>query len=167
MLDSKSGPCLFLLLMAPNVPCLWLHLSSLCLPLSHYLSCCLSTSFPPSYKDSYVHLIRIAFRVHPGTQVIQDKLLPLHPLFNHTSFFCRIRWYSEVTGIRTWMYFRGQHAAQCTPLHLTSCFCCCCSVIKSHPTLCESMDCSIWGSFILHCILELAQIHVHRVGNAI
>ena len=29
------------------------------------------------------------------------------------------------------------------------------------------MDCSTPGSFVLHCLLESAQIHVHRVGDAI
>ena len=41
------------------------------------------------------------------------------------------------------------------------------SVTQSCPTLCEPMDCSTPG-FPVHCQLpELAQTHVHRVGDAI
>ena len=40
-------------------------------------------------------------------------------------------------------------------------------VSKSCPTLCDPTDCSTPGSFVLHCILEFGQIHVHWVGDAI
>ena len=33
--------------------------------------------------------------------------------------------------------------------------------------LCDPMDCSMLGSFVFHCLPKLAQIHVHRVGDAI
>ena len=45
--------------------------------------------------------------------------------------------------------------------------CCCCWVAKSCLALCDPMDCSIPGSSVLHYLLELAQIHVHWVSNAI
>ena len=35
------------------------------------------------------------------------------------------------------------------------------------PTLCSPMDCSTPGFPILHCLLEFAQTHVHRVNDAI
>ena len=41
-------------------------------------------------------------------------------------------------------------------------YCCGCSIIKSCPTLCDSMDFPI-----LHYLLEFAQTHVHWVDNAI
>ena len=44
---------------------------------------------------------------------------------------------------------------------------CCCSVAQSCPTLCNPMDCSRPGLSVLHHLLELAQIHVHWVGDAI
>ena len=44
---------------------------------------------------------------------------------------------------------------------------CCCSVAKSCLTLCDPMDCSTPGFPVLHYLLELAQTHVHRVGDAI
>ena len=43
----------------------------------------------------------------------------------------------------------------------------CCSVTQSHPTLCDPMDWSTPGFPVLHHLLELAQTHVHRVGDAI
>ena len=36
--------------------------------------------------------------------------------------------------------------------------CCCCSVIKSCPTFCDPMDCSMPGFLVLHYLLEFAQI---------
>ena len=45
--------------------------------------------------------------------------------------------------------------------------CCCCSVAKSHPTLCNPMDCSTPGFSVFHYLLEFAQTHVHWVSDAI
>ena len=42
-----------------------------------------------------------------------------------------------------------------------------CSVVESYMNLCDPMDCSMSGSPVLHYLLELAQIHVHWVGDAI
>ena len=41
------------------------------------------------------------------------------------------------------------------------------SVAQSCLTLCDPMDCSTPGFPVHHQLLELAQIHVHRVGDAI
>ena len=38
---------------------------------------------------------------------------------------------------------------------------CCYSVTDSLPTLCDSMDCNVPGSSVLHYLPEFAQIHVH------
>ena len=43
----------------------------------------------------------------------------------------------------------------------------CFSVTKSCPTPCDPMDCSPPGFPVLHYLLELAQTHVHWVGDAI
>ena len=43
----------------------------------------------------------------------------------------------------------------------------CCLVAKSCPTLCYPIDCSTPGLPVLHHLLEFAQVHVHRVGDAI
>ena len=40
-------------------------------------------------------------------------------------------------------------------------------VTQSCPTLCDPMDCSTPGFPVLHKLPELAQTHVHRVGDAI
>ena len=44
---------------------------------------------------------------------------------------------------------------------------CCCSVIQSCPTLCDSMDCNMPGFPVLHYFPELAQTNIHWVHNAI
>ena len=41
------------------------------------------------------------------------------------------------------------------------------SVTQSCPTLCNPMDCSMPGFPVHYQLLELAQIHVHQVGDAI
>ena len=41
------------------------------------------------------------------------------------------------------------------------------SVAQSCPTICDPMDCSIPGFSAHHQLLELAQTHVHRVGDAV
>ena len=38
---------------------------------------------------------------------------------------------------------------------------------QSHPTLCNSMDCSMPGFLVHHQPLELAQTHVHQDSDAI
>ena len=43
----------------------------------------------------------------------------------------------------------------------------CCSVAQLCLTLCDPMDCSTPGFPVLHHLLELAQTHVHWVGDAI
>ena len=41
------------------------------------------------------------------------------------------------------------------------------SVVQLCPTLCNSMDCSMSGFPVHHQLPELAQTHVHHVGDAI
>ena len=50
---------------------------------------------------------------------------------------------------------------------ITSRFCCCCSVAQLCLTLCDPMDCSSPGFPVLHHLPEVAQTHVHWVGDAI
>ena len=44
---------------------------------------------------------------------------------------------------------------------------CCCSAAKSCLTLCDPMNYSMPGFPVLHCLPELAHIHVHWVSDAI
>ena len=44
---------------------------------------------------------------------------------------------------------------------------CCYLIAKSCPALCHPMDCSVPSSSVLYYLLEFAQIHIHRVGDAI
>ena len=59
------------------------------------------------------------------------------------------------------------------PVEVANCFlalkcCCCCfSIAQSCLTLCDPLDCSTPGFPVLYHLLELAQTHVHWVGDAI
>ena len=44
---------------------------------------------------------------------------------------------------------------------------CCYLVAKSRPTLCDPMDCSMSGLPVSHHLPEMAQVHVHCIGDAI
>ena len=46
-------------------------------------------------------------------------------------------------------------------------YCCCCSVAQPCLTLCDPTDYSMPGFPVLHHPLELAQTHVHWVGDAV
>ena len=50
--------------------------------------------------------------------------------------------------------------------HILSYKQCGCSVTKSCLTLCVPMNCTMPSSSLLHYTLEMAQIHVHLVGDA-
>ena len=54
---------------------------------------------------------------------------------------------------------KSQHSPACAPG--------CCSVAQSCPTLCYPMDCNTSGFPVFHHLLEFAETHVHRVGDAI
>ena len=41
------------------------------------------------------------------------------------------------------------------------------SSVQSCPTLCDPMNCSTPGLPVHHCLLEVTQTHVHRIGDAI
>jgi len=43
----------------------------------------------------------------------------------------------------------------------------CCSVVKSCPTLCDPMDCSMSGLSVPHHLPEFAQVHVHWISDVI
>ena len=45
--------------------------------------------------------------------------------------------------------------------------CCCCSVSKLYPTLCDAVVCSVPGFAVLHYLPEFAQTHVLWVTDAI
>ena len=63
--------------------------------------------------------------------------------------------YLQVVYVPMWM------------LHLNESYICCCSAALSCLTLCNPLDCSIPDFRVLHHLLEVAQTHVHWVGDAI
>ena len=52
-------------------------------------------------------------------------------------------------------------------LHVSNCQSQFSSAAQSCPTLCDPMDCSMPGFPVYHQLPELAQTHVHRVGDTI
>ena len=81
------------------------------------------------------------------------------------------QWWVE--GVEFWMIrFAKQTCAQFGSERFPSCstfgtfalFCC--SVAKSHPTLCNPVDCSMSGFPVLHHLPGFAQTHVHWVSDA-
>ena len=74
-----------------------------------------------------------------------------------------------------WLFLLPRRC-QSPPDLILSCFsiptspsydCCCCSVSKSCPMLCNPMNCSMPGFPVLHYLPEFAQTHVPKVGDAI
>ena len=63
----------------------------------------------------------------------------------------------ELSGRRRWDYLRENSIETYTFS----------SLVQSCPTLCNPMDCSMPGLPVHHQLPELAQTHVHRVGDAI
>ena len=53
------------------------------------------------------------------------------------------------------------------PVFTTEFHCCCCSLIQLCLTLCDPVDCSMPGFLVLHHLLELVQIHIYWVSDAI
>ena len=58
-----------------------------------------------------------------------------------------------------------QRACQMPALRVVLTYCC--SVAQSCPTLCDAMDCSTPVFPVHHQLLELAQTHIHHVGDVI
>ena len=50
---------------------------------------------------------------------------------------------------------------------LVYCVYCCCSAVQSCPTLCHTIECSMPGPSVPHCLPKFAQVHVHCINDAI
>ena len=68
---------------------------------------------------------------------------------------------------KTKLMFSSQIKASLTLLDQACIFCCCCSVAKSCPTLCDPINGSMPGFSVLHYLPEFTQTHVHWVRDAI
>ena len=98
-------------------------------------------------------------------------LLDLNVITLSYSSMDQILSFSPPSQKLSWLYFFFSLFIQVAyksfvRVHLV-CFCYCCSVTKSCPTLCDSMDCSTPGFLVLYYIPEFALIHVHWVSDAI
>ena len=99
------------------------------------------------------------------TLTLSDSFIGCCPLFGHGYYdFMGSPW----VGTTLWKTLSKNVPPEPFPhsWHSKLC-CCCCSVSKSRPTLGNPMDCSMPGFPVLHQLLELAQIHVHWVDDAI
>ena len=87
--------------------------------------------------------------------------------FVSKSFFISLLLSSVTYWLHRNLLFNLHVFVKCTLEYTLCCYCYCCSVTKSCPTLCDPMDCSRPGFPVHHQLPELAQTHVHRVGDAI
>ena len=65
------------------------------------------------------------------------------------------------------LYLKLNFPPKTITLLINMLFCCCCSVAKPSPTICDPIDCNIPGFSVLYYLLEFSQIHVLHVGDAI
>ena len=76
-------------------------------------------------------------------------------------------WVRKIPWGREWQFITillpGKSHGQRNPAGYNPCH----SVVQSCLTLCDPIDCSMPGFPVLHCLLALAQTHVHWVGAAI
>ena len=82
----------------------------------------------------------------------------------------RNRWQTRATHSfgKIVQHPQGHYVCRISYAKTLSCGCFCSAVQSfSHFWLCDPMDCSMPGFPVLHHLLELAQIHVHWVGDAI
>ena len=100
---------------------------------------------PPSPSSQYIIQTHSSF--HPGNV----SLLKASPGSLPTDLHLRRR---ENLAAMLWIL---NPAVSC---------CCCFSVVKSCPTLCNLMDYSIPGFPVLHYLPQFAQTHVHWVNDA-
>ena len=90
--------------------------------------------------------------------------LPVSPDSDSQSSLSSHLWlyFWRIVDLQCWVSFRCTvKGFSCTYIY------CCCSVAKSCLTLCYPMDCSTPAVPVLHCLPELAQTHIHWVGDAI
>ena len=84
-----------------------------------------------------------------------------------TTDFCRYEWKSFVTIFRVQLRRNCHHVVTYNCKISNIVFCCCCSVAKSYPALCNPMDSSMSGFPVLYYLPEIVQIHVHWVRDGI
>ena len=162
----------------PSLPCLFAsHLCSLSITLSHSHSLCLcfSLSLSLSVSLSLAHLIFCSLGpslfsplpIHFSFIWILNTIIDIttHVAFiklNTTSIFSSILW--EIFKVGN----NGPYVSLFpVPLCLPHPYFCCCSVTQSCTILCDAMDCSMPGFPVLHHLPQLAQTHIHHVGDTI
>ena len=97
-----------------------------------------------------------------------NRITPLNG--ERVNCWCRCVWLISTASFLIQLYISSQedggYSWVCVT-YLMETRLCCCSVTQLCPTLCNPMNCSTPGFPVLHHLPELAQIHVHWVGDAI
>ena len=103
-------------------------------------------------------------KIHRATHLGKAEVEIVSCLYRVNSYlFMKIAAKALGTSLCPWLNLLIHHNSS---LDMTQ-LCCCCSVAKLHPTLCDLMDCSTPGFPGIYHLLELAQTHVHWVGDSI
>ena len=129
------------------------------MPSNHLILCCplLHPSIFASIKvfsnESVLH-IRWPKYWSFSFSIIPSTLLPVFNDWFFGIFYCSV-WFGDLGHLISFQFVSPP------------CCCCCCWVAKLYLTVCNLMGCSTPGFPVPHYILEFAQTHIHRVGDAI
>ena len=122
--------------------------TKLCLTLCHPMNCSTPCFF--TISKSLLKLMSIELMMP------SSHLTLCHPLLLLSSVFPSIR----VFPMSQLFVSHGQNIGASASLSVSS-------VAQSYPALCNPMDCCMPAFLVHHQLPELAQTHVHRVGDAI
>ena len=122
--------------------------TKLCLTLCHPMNCSTPCFF--TISKSLLKLMSIELMMP------SSHLTLCHPLLLLSSVFPSIR----VFPMSQLFVSHGQNIGASASLSVSS-------VAQSYPALCNPMDCCMPAFLVHHQLPELAETHVHRVGDAI
>ena len=122
--------------------------TKLCLTLCHPMNCSTPCFF--TISKSLLKLMSIELMMP------SSHLTLCHPFLLLSSVFPSIR----VFPMSQLFVSHGQNIGASASLSVSS-------VAQSYPALCNPMDCCMPAFLVHHQLPELAQTHVHRVGDAI
>ena len=103
-------------------------------------------------------------KIHRATHLGKAEVEIVSCLYRVNSYlFMKIAAKALGTSLCPWLNLLIHHNSS---LDMTQ-LCCCCSVAKLHPTLCDLMDCSTPSPPVHHQLREPTHTHVHLIGDAI
>ena len=131
----------------------------------------LCSVFPRSLPRSPLHesMLLLTYKLHRFSWGTEGCRFPLSPLALTQHRFLKINTKSKarekLLHVPNWACSNVDWKKK--EWNTGTQFCCCCSVAKLCPTLCDPMNCSRPGFPVLHHLLQFAQTHVHWVSDAI